>query len=140
MKLRTEVAQKISEGRFRIIKELAMYVGNNATCLESAVRGAAERGECYMEHAPASLEVTMVKFKGYKSGALVVPAYIAQAALDSILREGFQPDNLTMKQLMVGLLLTRRSVLSEEYITVYFPSHWKDDYVSEIVQIAKGLL
>lgn len=140
MKLRTDIAQKVSESRSRIIKELALYVGDNATSLEAALHNASLRNECYMEHAPNTRDVSHAKYLGYKSGDLVVPAYIVQAALDSILLEGFQPDSLPMKKLMVGLLLTRRSMFHVEDIQRRFPQHWNKEYVDEIMKIAKGLL
>ncbi|MDK9773878.1 hypothetical protein [Vibrio sp. B181a] len=140
MKLRTDAAQKVSAGRFRIIHELALYVGDSASSLETAVKNAAVNGECYMEHAPKNPKILPTKYDGYKAGSLMVPAYMVQAALDSILREGFQPESEPMKFLTVGLLLTRRSMESICDIKERFPAHWSEQYVDEMLSIAQGLL
>ena len=62
MKLRTDAAQKVSAGRFRIIHELALYVGDSASSLETAVKNAAVNGECYMEHAPKNTKILPTRF------------------------------------------------------------------------------
>ncbi|ENN6469915.1 hypothetical protein AB9X29_003716 [Vibrio vulnificus] len=137
MKIVEPLAEKLVSERYRIVGELSLYIDDSPFALYRALQRSQCANACYMNHVRDVKPISVQKFRSYKSGQLEVPAYVAQSALDAILREGFQPESSMMQRIMIALLLTRRSVTEPAQITSYFPSHWPQKYVDMMVNLAK---
>jgi hypothetical protein len=139
MKVENDFSQWLTANRFQIIAELSMYADDSPESLHDAVVIALKKGSCYMAHVAKVTVLSPAKFNHFKAGKLLVPAYLAQAALDKILSEGFTPDTEHAQKLVIGMLLTRRTVEEVEQVVMYFPDHWSEEYRLMMLGLAEKL-
>lgn len=142
VKISESYSKYVAQKRHIYLKELILYSkseGNLAVeCLHLALIRGLRDDVSYLKSVQAAKMVTNEKLVAFSKGILEPPAYLCHTALDWVIGKGFTPQTDAEKKLLVGMLLTRRHILSPDDIAQHFPLHWSNSLTTSLLGLAKA--
>ncbi len=142
MRVRKEEAAFIAANRYMAVKELLLYGHDEspAKLLGRALLASVKREDDYMKNVSAIRTYDDRTVEMYAAATLQPPAYVAQSALDAVLKEGFTPETKEQEKIVAGMLVTRIDVNQPDAVESYFPCHWSKEVAAAVKDAAQQMV